>query len=403
MAAPLLGGRYRLQEALSTTTMAEVRLALDVVLERTVVVKLLARHADRARFDREARAVAALNHAHIVRLFDFGAEDASAYMVFEFLDGGSLEERLVEGGLGADDVRRIARDVAAGLAHAHEHGVVHRDLKPANVLFDTEGRAKIADFGIATTQGADTLTEAGTILGTAAYLSPEQVRGETATPATDVYSYGVVLYRMLAGRLPFEATSPTDLARMHRDEAPPALGDDAVTDGALSALVMSALAKDPAARPPDGGALLHALGDVGEAATTAASAPTLIVPRPSHRTRPLRRGTVLAGFSAVLLAAGGVLAAIAMTHGHASAPAGPKRPPVHSSGRAKTGSHPAPPSTSATTAATSSTTTRSLTTPGRTSSTAQATTATEPTLPVTTLATTVTPTETTAPPPATTP
>ena len=186
-------------------------------------MKLLAPEADCDRFEREARAVAGLSHPNIVQLFDFGEEDRW-YMVFEYLPGGSLEERLAQvDALPEDEVARIAGDVAAGLAHAHARGIVHRDLKPGNVLFDRERRSKIADFGIARVQGTDTLTEDGTVLGTAAYISPEQVRGEPVTPASDVYSFGVILYRLLAGRLPFEADSPLQLAALHRDAEPPPL------------------------------------------------------------------------------------------------------------------------------------------------------------------------------------
>src|SRR6266542_1449892 len=157
MASSLLAGRYRLQEVLSTTPMAEVRVAHDEVLDRRVVVKLLAADADRTRFEREARAVAALAHPNIVQLFDFGNEERR-YMVFEYLAGGSLEERLAHGvAISDDEAARIVSDVAAGLAHAHARGVVHRDLKPGNILFDSEARSKIADFGIAVIQAADTL------------------------------------------------------------------------------------------------------------------------------------------------------------------------------------------------------------------------------------------------------
>src|SRR5919201_5711793 len=151
--------------------MSEVWAAEDVELGRRVAVKLLARDADPARFDREARAVAALAHPNICQLYDYGEEDGRPYMVLEYLGGGTLEDRLVTGEpLPDDETERIARDLAAGLAHAHERGLVHRDLKPANILFDEEGRPKIADFGIARL-GVDegTFTEAGTVLGTAAY------------------------------------------------------------------------------------------------------------------------------------------------------------------------------------------------------------------------------------------
>src|SRR6059036_1458952 len=216
----VIAGRYRLQDALSATVMAEVWSTLDSELDRQVVVKLLAQEADRSRFEREAQAAAGLAHPNIVRLFDYGEEGGRPYMVFEHLPGGSLEDRLAAEKPSDSEVERIAADIAAGLAHAHDRDIVHRDLKPGNVLFDAEGRAKIADFGIAQLGGATTLTEAGTILGTAAYMSPEQAAGEPATPASDVYSFGVVLYRMLAGRLPFEASNPAALAAMHRTAQP---------------------------------------------------------------------------------------------------------------------------------------------------------------------------------------
>jgi serine/threonine-protein kinase len=261
MTAAELAGRYRLEETLSTTAMAEVRAATDLDLGRRVVVKLLAPDADRPRFEREARAAAALAHTNIVQLFDYGEESGRPYMVFEYLPGGSLEERLADAGpLSEDEIARVATDLASGLAHAHERGVVHRDLKPANVLFDAEGRAKIADLGIAQLRGADTLTDAGTVLGTAAYISPEQTRGEPATPASDVYAFGVVLYRLLSGRLPFEASSPAELAAMHREAEPPPLTSiRRDVPAGLAALAMAVLAKAPESRPPDGVALLRAL------------------------------------------------------------------------------------------------------------------------------------------------
>ncbi len=176
-------------------------MATDLLLERLVVVKLLAPDAERSRFEREAQAMAALAHPNIVQLFDYGEEEGRPYMVFEYLPGGSLEQRLdAPLRLPDEDTARIAAEIAAGLAHAHARGVVHRDMKPGNVLFDVEGRAKIADFGIARIGGVDTITKAGMVLGTAAYISPEQARGEPATPASDVYSFGVLLYRILSGR-----------------------------------------------------------------------------------------------------------------------------------------------------------------------------------------------------------
>jgi serine/threonine-protein kinase len=360
--------------------MAEVWLADDTELDRQVVVKLLAPGADRERFEREARAVAALTHPNIVRLFDFG-DERRPYMIFEYLTGGSLEDRISASRTLPDrELERIAGGIAEGLAHGHDRGVVHRDLKPANILFDAEGRAKIADFGIARVQGLDTLTDAGTVLGTASYISPEQVRGELATPASDVYSFGVILYQLLAGRLPFVAESPTTLARMHRDEEAPPL--DTVGNRGLAAVAMSALANDPLRRPADGRALLALLEGAPLAETAAA---TQVLP-------PRRRLPLAAGFSAVLLAACGVLAAVLLTNRPASAPA---VPPQTSHPTATTASSTAP-TTSATAARTS---TAQKTTTARTATTRPATTV--PTSPPTEVTTELT-TEPTATIPPTT-
>ena len=224
MTGETIAGRYRLLEPLGRSAMSAVWLAHDDELERQVAVKMLAPSADRARFEREARAAAALSHPNICSLFDYGEADGRPYMVLEYLPNGSLEDRLRDGQpLADDETLRIATELAAGLAHAHGRGLVHRDLKPANVLFDTEERAKIADFGIARMGGGGTLTEAGTVLGTASYISPEQAGGLPAGPPSDVYSFGVILYRMLTGRLPFVASNAMEVVRMHRDDPPPAV------------------------------------------------------------------------------------------------------------------------------------------------------------------------------------
>src|SRR5712691_2374897 len=315
----ILAGRYRFEQPLGGT-MGEVHLATDIELERQVVVKLLGTDADPQRFEREARAAASLAHPNIVQLFEYGDVDGRPYMVFEYLPGGSLEDRLAAGDPLPDlETERIAHDIAAGLAHAHAHGLVHRDLKPANVLFDEEGRAKIADFGIARLGGAGTLTEAGTVLGTAAYISPEQGAGEPATAASDVYSFGVVLFRMLTGRLPFEADDPMALVAMHRTLPPPPVTNfrrDVPPD--LAALVGRALAKDPRRRPRDGAALVDALGGAG-LPTAAAEAATAVLPA-TRRPRPGRdRRRLAAAVAAVaLLAGGGIAVAVLATAGGSS-------------------------------------------------------------------------------------
>jgi serine/threonine-protein kinase len=378
--------RYRLENRLSTTKMADVWLATDDVLERQVVVKLLAPDADRPRFEREARAAAALAHPNIVQLFDYGEDEGRPYMVLEYLPGGTLDERLPEGvALQDDETRRVATDVASGLAHAHEHGVVHRDLKPGNVLFDAEGRAKVTDFGIARVVGSDTLTEDGTVLGTAAYISPEQVSGGPVTPATDVYAFGVLLYRLLSGRFPFESENAMELARMHRDLEPPPLHTfrpDAPAD--LSALAATALAKDPAARPADGAALLSAIEGAG--GTLVADAATVRLP--VVRKRRNRLAYLLAG---MLLLGAGLAVAIVLVSSHSSS-----APAVSTHDRHTTTHHTQ--STVATSTSTPSTSTRSTTTQ---TTTPPATTLTPPppppttsTTPTTTAPTTTAPTTT---------
>src|SRR5579862_7260745 len=223
MAETVIAGRYRLDSPLGRGGMSEVWRATDLELGRVVALKLLAPHEDNARFEREARAVAALAHPNVTQVYDYGEDGDRPFMVLEYLPGGSLEELLrAHGALADEDTHPIASDIAAGLAHAHARGVVHRDLKPANVLFDEDGRAKLADFGIARmAAGEGTLTEAGTVLGTAAYISPEQASGLPATAASDVYSFGVMLFRMLTGRLPFVAESAMELVRLNRDVAAP--------------------------------------------------------------------------------------------------------------------------------------------------------------------------------------
>jgi serine/threonine-protein kinase len=279
----LLGGRYELERMLGHGGMSEVWLAHDRELGRRVALKLLAPDADRARFEREARAVASLAHPNVMQLYDYGEEGGRPYMVLEYVPGGTLEERLAARSgtpLPDAETRLVASGMAAGLAHAHARGVVHRDLKPANVLFDDDGRPKLADFGIARlAAGEGTLTEAGTVLGTAAYISPEQAAGAPATPASDVYSFGVILYRMLTGRLPFTAGDPLDLVLMHRDDPPPPVTvfrPDA--PGLLEATAMAALEKDPHERPADGAALLAALGGTAATAPLLEGAATQVLP-----------------------------------------------------------------------------------------------------------------------------
>ncbi len=344
MRGDVIGERYRLEQQLGHGGMGEVWRALDLKLERPVALKLLAPDADRARFKREARAAAALAHPNVTRLYDYGEVEGRPYMAFEYLRGGTLEDRLPpDRGLADEEARAIAVQLAAGLAHAHAHGLVHRDLKPANILFDDEDQAKIADFGIARMGADSTLTEAGTVLGTAAYISPEQAEGESATPASDVYSFGVVLFRMLTGRLPFESEQPLELVDMHRRLDAPAievLRPDAPAD--LTAVAKTALTKGPRDRPADGAALAALLGvEAPNASTTR----TLILPR-----RPRRARLAFALLALALAAGAGTAGSFLLTGGHSSTPAPTVQRRTHSE-RSSTAPTPASTPTPSTTAA----------------------------------------------------
>jgi eukaryotic-like serine/threonine-protein kinase len=390
MAGDLFAERYRLLEPLGRGAMSAVWLAEDEELGRRVAVKTLAPAADRARFEREARAVAALSHPNISALYDYGEAEGKPFMVLEYLPGGSLADLLEQGRpLADEETARIVAGVAEGLAHAHGRGLVHRDLKPANILFDAERRPKIADFGIAQVQGSGTLTESGTVLGTALYISPEQAAGQAATPASDIYSLGVILFQLLTGRLPFESRNAMEIVRQHRDEPPPSVHDlrpDAPLW--LADLTARALAKDPASRPSDGAAFAAALAAEAEDATQ------VLQTLPGRRPR-LRRGLLLA--AAVLLLAGGIATAVVATHDSSSpsqtTPVNPTVPSVTAAPTAP--STTAPPTTTASRPTTTARTTTAPTTTARTT-TAPTTTARPTTVP-TTLPTTTAPLTTTAP------
>jgi serine/threonine protein kinase len=407
MARPLVDQRYRLEEKLGAGAAAEVWRAYDTELERPVALKILSASADEDRFQREARAVAALSHPNICQLYDCGTFEGRPYMVLEYLPHGTLEDRLQSRRRLADaETRRIAVALAAGLAHAHRRGIVHRDLKPANVLFDLEDLPKIADFGIAEVARALTLTDEGTVMGTAAYISPEQVKAEPATAASDVYSFGVILYRMLTGRLPFEAAHPLALAEQHVHAAAPAvetLRSDAPPD--LAGVAAAALAKSPKDRPADGAALAAAFG--APASTT--SATTLVGDTPPQVLRSARKnrtGRLLLGATAVLaLAAAGIGFAL-LTSGDPAPASGtlPRKQADTRSGtetRPAMGSRPATstPTSRRTTTAASTTRRRATTAPAKTArtttaTTSEATTGRTTTAPTTTAATTTAATST---------
>jgi serine/threonine-protein kinase len=257
MADQLFADRYRLERRLGVGGMSTVQLAFDTRLERYVAVKLLAEHLAEdasfvSRFRREALAAARLVHPNVVQVFDFGLDEETGrqFIVMEHVDGQSCAEILRdEGALPPEEAVNILTQACRGLDYAHRNGVVHRDVKPGNLLRSTEGVVKLADFGIAKAAEDSEITKAGSVLGTAAYLSPEQARGEKAGPPADLYALGVVSYQLLTGRLPYEAASLTDLARMQEGSPPLSPHDmDPEVPGALSEAVMRALHPLPEGR-----------------------------------------------------------------------------------------------------------------------------------------------------------
>ena len=239
--------------------MADIFLANDQVLERSVVIKMLLPQyaADPSfveRFRREATSAAKLNHKNVVAVFDWGSHDETFYMAMEYVDGQSLAELLAASPkLPLDTALAITSEAAAGLGFAHANGMVHRDVKPGNIMLTTDGEVKVADFGIARAlDGGESLTQTGNVMGTAAYFSPEQARGEDVDRRSDLYSLGVVLFEMVTGQRPFSGSSPVSIAYKHVGEAPPApTAIDGSLPPAVDSLLANLLAKDPAHRYGD--------------------------------------------------------------------------------------------------------------------------------------------------------
>ncbi len=252
--------------------MADIFLANDQVLERLVVIKmLLPQYAgDPAfveRFRREATSAAKLNHKNVVAVYDWGSHDDTFYMAMEYVDGQSLAELLVASPkLPLDTALAITSEAAAGLGFAHANGMVHRDVKPGNIMLTTTGEVKVADFGIAQAlDGGESLTQTGNVMGTAAYFSPEQARGEEVDRRSDLYSLGVVLFEMVTGQRPFSGSSPVSIAYKHVGEAPPApTAIDGSLPPAVDALLDNLLAKDPGHRYGDAAELRTELQRVAE-------------------------------------------------------------------------------------------------------------------------------------------
>ncbi|MFM8304534.1 MAG: protein kinase domain-containing protein [Actinomycetota bacterium] len=354
-AAPgrVLTGRYRLDGLIARGGMASVWMGQDELLGRRVAVKTL--HPDlahddalRARFRQEALAAAGLTHPNIVATYDTGEDAGTAFIVMELVEGESLRQLLDRRRvLDPPEAVSIAIQVAAALEHAHRQGVVHRDVKPANILVPREGAVKVTDFGIAKATGGSDLTRTGTVVGTARYLSPEQVQGQTADARTDVYALGLVLYEMLAGHPAYagDTEMATALARLTGPPTPLELTRPGIPD-ALAGVVAQALQADPAHRVPSAAALAEALRRAERGVTPAPVAPppsatgspatsstarttTRTTTRPAPRRRHPGRVLAFLLFLAVLgVAAGLVTARIVTPDDGPGGPDGPGPPPA---------------------------------------------------------------------------
>ncbi|HEX2909244.1 MAG TPA: protein kinase [Chloroflexia bacterium] len=343
----VIGDRYELLELVGRGGMSRIYRARDRRLQRIVAVKLLLEEHNRdpssvARFNREARSLAALSSPYIVEVFDYGQEEDVYYLVMEFIEGTNLKELIrSKGAFGPQESINIINQVLLALETAHSHGIIHRDVKPQNILIQSgTGQVKLTDFGVARAPDDMSITTVGTTIGTVQYMSPEQSSGEMISPASDVYSAGVVLYELLTGRLPFEGSSPMQIALQHLHDPPPALSSLGLNlPPALEQVVMRALTKNPAQRYHTAEEMRQALSGVFDKASNPAQPspdyqepyyPTESLPitpadtatreyRPplkAQKLRPQERkpaGRILPLVIILLLIAGGVLAWLIFT------------------------------------------------------------------------------------------
>jgi serine/threonine-protein kinase len=323
MIGTVLSGRYRLEAKLGSGGMSTVYLARDTTLDRDVAVKVMHREmseqADQLeRFRQEARAVAKLSHPNVVAVIDAGEDGGFPYIVFEYVEGETLKQRIGRvGALDPQEALAYAIEIARGLTVAHGRKMVHRDIKPQNVLIDAEGRAKLTDFGISRQLEQEGMTATGRVLGTTDYVAPEQAMGKGVDQRSDIYSLGVVLYEMLIGQVPFHADSQVGVAMKHVNEELPDVQQRRPEVSAAAALVVErATAKDPAKRYQEIGEMIDDLStalevEAARAGTTTGEATSVLeaVP-PAKRKLSGRARWSWAAILALVLIGGGVLVAV---------------------------------------------------------------------------------------------
>jgi eukaryotic-like serine/threonine-protein kinase len=337
MIGTVLSGRYKLEAKLGSGGMSTVYLARDTTLDRQVAVKVMHREmseqADQLeRFRQEARAVAKLSHPNVVAVIDAGEDGGHPYIVFEYVEGETLKQRINRvGALDPQEALAYAIEIARGLTVAHARRMVHRDIKPQNVLIDSEGRAKLTDFGISRQLEQDGMTATGRVLGTTDYVAPEQAMGHPVDQRSDVYSLGVVLYEMLVGQVPFHADSQVGVAMKHVNEELPDVQQRRPELSAAAALVVErATAKDPGQRYQKVGELIDDLSTALEVeaaragSTTGEATSVLDAVAPEERKLPGERGRGRRSWlliALLALLAGGALLALQLI-GNGSGPGG---------------------------------------------------------------------------------